>query len=104
VRHMMAMITPLGLLQWTRLPMELCSAPSCFQKILAQILKGCQGTVHLIDDIIICGCTLAEHDDRLRKVLIRLRKYNFMLSVEKALFSGVYLILNCLAIWIWSHS
>jgi hypothetical protein len=86
VRHMMAMITPLGLLQWTRLPMGLCSAPSCFQKILAQILKGCNGTVHLIDDIIVCGRTLAEHDERLREVLTRLRKHNVMLSVENALF------------------
>ena len=37
VRHMMAMVTPLGLLQWTRLPMGLCSASSCFQKILVNI-------------------------------------------------------------------
>ena len=82
----MAMVTPTSLLQWTRLPMGLCSAPSCFQKILAEILKGCQGTVHMIDDIIICGRTKKEHDDRLREVLLRLRKHKVMLSDEKWLF------------------
>jgi hypothetical protein len=86
VRHIKAMITPIGLLQWTRLPKELCSAPSCFQKILAQVLKGCEGTVHLIDDIIMCGRTVGKHDIRLREVLKRLCKHNVMLSSEKALF------------------
>ena len=86
VRLMMAMVTPLGLLQWIRLPMGLCSAPSCFQQILAGILKGCQGTVQMIDDIIICGRTKKEHDDRLREVLSRLRKHKVMLSDEKWLF------------------
>jgi hypothetical protein len=42
--------------------------------------------VHLIDDIIVCGRTLAEHDERLCEVLTRLRKHDVMLSVEKALF------------------
>lgn len=86
VRHMMAMVTPLGLVQWTRLPMGLCSAPSCFQKILAQILKGCKGAVHLIDDIIVCGRTRREHDERLLEVLSRLRKHRVTLSGEKCLF------------------
>ena len=86
VRHMMAKVTPLGLLKWTRLPMGLCSAPSCFQKILADILKSYQGTVHMSDDIIICGRTKKEHDDRLREVLLRLRKHKVMLSDEKWLF------------------
>ena len=86
VRHMMAMVMPLNLLQWTRLPMGLCLAPSCFQKILADILKGCQGAVHMIDDIIICGRTKKEHDDRLREVLLRLRKHIVMLGDKKWLF------------------
>lgn len=87
VRHMMAMITtPLGLLQWPRLPMGLCSAPSCFKKSLTQILKGCQSTVHLIDDIIICNRTRAEHDGCLHEILIRLCKHNVVLFVEKVLF------------------
>ena len=83
---MMTMVTPLGLLQWTRSPMSLCSAPSCFQKILADILKGCQGMVHMIDDIIICGRNTKEHDDRLREVSLRLRKHKVMLSDKKWLF------------------
>ena len=40
----------------------------------------------MIDDIIICDRTKKEHDDRLREVLLRLRKHKVMLSDEKWLF------------------
>ena len=68
------MITPKGLFQWVRLPMGLSSTPSCFLKILAQFLSGFKGVVHLMDNISVCGRTIREHDERLREILVWLRK------------------------------
>lgn len=45
---------------------RLCSAPSCFQNIQTQVLKGCECTAHLINDIIECGRTVVEHHTHLR--------------------------------------
>ncbi len=42
--------------------------------------------MHSIDDIIVCGPTTIEHDERLIEVLVRLRKHKVMLSIEKCLF------------------
>jgi hypothetical protein len=81
--YLTAMITPVGLFQWTRLPPGLCSAPSCFQKILAIILRGCKGTVHLLDDILVCGKSQREHDERLHEVLCRLRVARVRLNGDR---------------------
>ena len=85
-RYLTSMITPLGLMQWTRLPPGMCSAPSCFQKIISVILKDCDGVVNLLDDILVGGRTVKEHDDRLFKVLCRLRDAHVRLHGEKTVF------------------
>jgi hypothetical protein len=86
-RGLTAMITPIGLFQWARLPPGLCSAPSCFQKIMSLILKDCDGVVHLLDDILIGGRTRQEHDARLHKVLCRLRDAHVRLHPDKTVFA-----------------
>ena len=86
-RYLTAMITPTGLYQWKRLPFCLCSAPSCFQKLIEKILEGCEGVRNLLDDIIICGRNRAEHDARLRKVLQRLSDYCATINTEKCTFN-----------------
>ena len=84
--HLTSMITPFGLYKWVRLPFGLCSAPSCFQKIVASILDGIQGVRNLLDDIIISASTKAEHDKRLREVLDRLVQHDVVINVEKSTF------------------
>ncbi len=86
-RCLTAMLTPIGLFQWARLPPGLCSAPSCFQKIMALILTDCEGVVHLLDDILVGGRTRQQHDVRLHKVLCRLRDAHVRLHNEKTVFA-----------------
>ena len=85
-RDLTAMITPIGLYRWKRLPFGLSSAPSAFQKIITDILTGCEGARNLLDDLIICGSTLPEHDQRLRAVLHALTKHNVKLNADKCIF------------------
>ncbi|XP_058840008.1 uncharacterized protein K02A2.6-like [Topomyia yanbarensis] len=62
-------ITSRGLYRFKRLSFGLVTAPELFQKSMDEILVGCEGTFWYIDDVIVEGKTLEEHDKRLDKVL-----------------------------------
>ncbi|XP_053690472.1 uncharacterized protein K02A2.6-like [Sabethes cyaneus] len=61
-------------------------APELFQKIIEQVLSGCEGCVNFIDDIIVYGSDRQEHDIRLEKVCRKLREMNVKLNDAKCLY------------------
>lgn len=61
-------ITSKGLYRFKRLPFGLVSAPEAFQRTMDEILIGCEGTHWYLDDVIVEGATIEEHDQRLHKV------------------------------------
>lgn len=63
-------------------------APEIFQKIMEQILNGCEGALNASDDIIVHGKTKKEHDDRLEIVLKRLKDFNVALNHSKCIFGA----------------
>lgn len=65
-------MTRKGLFRYTRLIGINC-APEIFQKLMEQILSGCEGVLNFIDDIVVYGPTKEIHDSRLRTVLDRIR-------------------------------
>ncbi|XP_062550234.1 uncharacterized protein K02A2.6-like [Armigeres subalbatus] len=67
-RDVTVFITNKGLFRFKRLPFGLVTAPEMFQKVMDQILAGCQGTSWYLDDVMIEGATLEEHDERLKEV------------------------------------
>ena len=76
-------ITPFGRFCFNRLPFGITSAPEHFQRRMSEILSGLEGVVCLVDDILICGKTQAEHDERLIAVLTRLSEAGLTLNKEK---------------------
>ena len=84
IRYITAMITPIGLFQWKRLPFGLSSAPSCFQSIINRILRGCDATKCLLDDIIIAS-DAHSHESKVHAVLSRLAEYNVEINSEKTI-------------------
>jgi len=88
VRHLTAMITPLGLFQWKRLPFVLSSAPSYFQMVMSIVTKGIAGVKHLIDDIIVCERNRSEHDQRFDALCRRLHSYRVIINEEKSIFGA----------------
>ena len=62
-------ITPYGWFCFNKLPFGILSAPEVFQNHMDDILTGLPGVLCHVDDILVFGATLSEHDDRLRAVL-----------------------------------
>ena len=62
------------------------SAPEKYQKIVSDILQGCEGVKNIADDVIIHGCGIEQHDKNLLAVLNRLRQCGLTLNRSKSQF------------------
>ena len=78
--------THCGLFQYTRLPFGITTAPSLWQRAMAQVLSGLPGVVYCIDDILVTGRTRAGHTTNLQAVLQRIREYGLRLKKSKCQF------------------
>ena len=79
--------TPWGTLRWTRMPMGLCNAPSCFQGLTDQVTQDLPHAVGYIDDLGTGGQTEEEHDKNLEEVFARVASFGLMLKAKKCIFS-----------------
>lgn len=77
-----------GHFEFRRMPFGLKNAPSTFQRVMDNVLRGLQNETCLVylDDIIIFSTSLQEHIERLRSIFDRLRKSNLKLQLDKSEF------------------
>lgn len=87
-REITTFMTRRGLFRYTRLIFGINCAPEIFQKLMEQILNGCEGCCIYIDDIIVHGETKQQHEIRIQKVLQRLKEYNVSLNDDKCVFGA----------------
>lgn len=80
-------ITPFGRYCFHRLPFGISSAPEHFQRRMSEILTGIPNVVCMMDDVLVYGETLEEHDKHLREVLKRLQKAGMTLNNDKCKFA-----------------
>ncbi len=85
-RNLTAFITHDGLFSFKRVPYGLASAPSCFQRMMSEILKGQSGAHCYLDDIMVAGASLKEHDENLQAVLQRINEAGLKLNMTKCHF------------------
>ena len=86
-REITTFITHKGLFRYKRLLFGASCAPESYQRIIQQVLEGCEGTHNISDDIIVFGNTQKEHDERLKKVMQRLRERGLTLNEKKCEFN-----------------
>lgn len=83
-----AFICPLGFFQFERMPQGVTGAPATFQRLMEKAV----GDMHrlevivYLDDLIVFGRTLEEHEQRLLKVIVRLEEAGLKLSLDKCQF------------------
>lgn len=81
-------VTPMGFWEFNRMPLGVTNAPSTFQRLMEKSM----GDLHLkevlvfLDDLTVFSDTLDEHEQRLLRVLHRLKEYGLKLSPEKCKF------------------
>ncbi|KAK3101745.1 hypothetical protein FSP39_006077 [Pinctada imbricata] len=76
-------ITPFGRYCYKRLPFGITSASEIFQRPMTDILKGLDGVETIIDDVLIYGRNMTEHDERLKLVLERIQNAEIKLNNDK---------------------
>ncbi|MEE4247203.1 MAG: reverse transcriptase domain-containing protein, partial [Kangiellaceae bacterium] len=72
-----------GLYVYLRLPFGVSPAVGIFQRCMENILRGMSGVFAFLDDILITGRTLEEHEQNLRKVFSILEENGLRLQKEK---------------------
>ena len=85
-KELTTFVTPWGRFCFNRMPFGISSAPEFFQREMEKILKGLEGIICLMDDILVYGKTVAEHWNRLHRVLRRIEKSGMTLREEKCEF------------------
>ena len=78
--------TQKGLFQFTRLPFGISSAPGIFQRVIESLLRGIEGVVVYLDDILVIGSTEEAHLRVLEKVLSRLEQAGLRVKQSKCAF------------------
>jgi hypothetical protein len=87
-RQLTAFITHVGVFQFTSLPFGLATGPSAFQQVIRKILHDLPGCTNILDDILIYGRSMEEHDENLRRVLQRLEHYNATVRADKCVIGA----------------
>ncbi|KAL1264128.1 hypothetical protein QQF64_004483 [Cirrhinus molitorella] len=83
-----AFICPLGFYQFERMPQGVTGAPATCQRLMERVVGDMnllQVLVYL-DDLIVFGKSLEEHEERLLKVLDRLEEAGLKVSIDKCCF------------------
>lgn len=81
-------ITPFGRYHFNRLPFGISSAPEHFQNMMVtEVTADLEGVVCHMDDILVWGSTVEEHDTRLHAVLQRAEKAGVTLNMSKCEFN-----------------
>ena len=85
-RQITTFLTHRGLYRYKRLMFGITSAPEKYQKIVSDVLQGCEGVTNITDDAIVHGCGIEQHDKNLLAVLNRLRQCGLTLNARKCQF------------------
>lgn len=76
------------LYEWLRMPMGVKGAAPTFQRMMNNVLLGLQGDICLvyIDDVVLFGNNLEDHNSKLEILFQRLIKYKLKINPEKCSF------------------
>ena len=77
---------PFGIYHYLRLPFGIKCASDLYQSIMSEMIEDIEGADVIMDDILVWGTTIEEHDRSLKIVLDKARKYNLKPSPNKTEF------------------
>lgn len=86
-RDITTFVTHRGLYRYKRLMFGISAAPEKYQQVITLVLHDCEGVQSISDDIVVYGRDKQEHDQRLRRVLERLKGAGLTLNPDKCEFA-----------------
>ncbi len=88
IAELTAFSTNKGHWHFKKMAMGLKTSPSTFQRLMNNVMTGIVGIKCLVylDDIIIYGKNLSDHNNKLREVFERLQKHNLKIQPDKCEF------------------
>ncbi|EFO97163.1 hypothetical protein CRE_03461 [Caenorhabditis remanei] len=85
-KKLLVINTHKGLFHYNKLPFGVKAAPGIFQQVMDTMLAGLDGVACYLDDIIVTGCSIEEHNQRVKKVIERIASFGFRMRLEKCSF------------------
>lgn len=87
-RDVTAFSTKEGQFRFNRIPFGLATAPATFQKLMHDMLAGVifKGVIVYLDDILVYGRTVEDHNEILKDVFNRIRESGLRINPEKCKF------------------
>ncbi|XGW10025.1 hypothetical protein V3C99_011919, partial [Haemonchus contortus] len=85
-KELLTINTHRGLYRYNRLPFGVKSAPGIFQQIIDSMISGLNGVAAYLDDVIVTGRTLSEHNANLEALFSRISAYGFRVRADKCHF------------------
>ncbi|KFD63863.1 hypothetical protein M514_12264 [Trichuris suis] len=85
-KELLTVNTHRGLYRYNRLPFGVKSAPGIFQQIMDTMIAGLSGAMAYLDDVLVVGRTVEEHNRNLDAVLNRIMDFGFKIRREKCQF------------------
>ncbi|GFN81881.1 reverse transcriptase [Plakobranchus ocellatus] len=82
-RHYTAFQTPLGLMQWTKLPFGLMTGPATFIQLMRLVLADMKNVVCYFDDTLLHTSNWSQHIEGLRCLLSTLRTHGLTVNPKK---------------------
>ena len=74
--------------QWKVTPMGLQGSPASFARLMDHIMRGIDGVLTYIDDVLIHSKGPEEHERVLEQALLRMRKFGLKLNVDKTIIGA----------------
>lgn len=81
-----AVITPIGLYEYTCMTFGLRNAAQTFQRFIDEVLRNLECCVSYIDDIIVASDSEEQHKADLERVFQRLVEYGLVVNLDKCVF------------------
>lgn len=85
-RNITTFVARSGVYRFCRLMFGIKSAPELFQREMENLFRGIKGLIVYMDDVLVHGQTIEEHDQSLREVLERIDKMNMRINHQKSVF------------------
>ena len=86
-RRYLTINTTRGLFTFNRLPAGICAAPGIFQRIMDGLFSNVEGVVCYLDDILVCGKDIQDHNKNLDIVFSILYQSGLKLKKDKCLLA-----------------